>query len=391
MKTRILFTALAILFASSFASAGFFKDLFNAGKAIANEYKRAVDSGKCDEILTPSQRAKFDAITSSGVGGKILTGASAVVDIYSQISGNDCTKAKDVFNGAISNYNTNNQIIEDHNWTNNNNSSVINSVYSLGVAAESMYNQTKVAENNEAFLNLHKIYTDPESSAYDPYFFETLKYDNSGRIIGRMDSYERINTIKEINQRNSNENWDNTFNSVVDRNIPDNYDRNTYIEENHDKIRDETLREIAHTRKENMQNYIDGKYNEIPQMPHESDTILDVTPSTPTSVTIGGFELNATAIDDQMSRQLDEAYQIILKYPYNNILIIGNTCDLGSDKVNYKKGLQRAENAKAYLIEKGIADDRINTQSDGASNPIAENSSEENRKLNRRIEILLAK
>ncbi|MDB2606838.1 OmpA family protein [Zobellia sp.] len=69
--------------------------------------------------------------------------------------------------------------------------------------------------------------------------------------------------------------------------------------------------------------------------------------------------------------------------------IIGYTDSQGSRKTNMRLGQERADFAKAYLIQNGIADKRIKTDSKGPKNPIASNDTEEGRAKNRRTEITI--
>jgi outer membrane protein OmpA-like peptidoglycan-associated protein len=71
------------------------------------------------------------------------------------------------------------------------------------------------------------------------------------------------------------------------------------------------------------------------------------------------------------------------------VLIVGYTCDMGKEMYNYNLGKSRAENAKAYFVNKaGISKSKIFTDSRGMSKPIVPNdNNEENRKQNRRVNI----
>lgn len=71
------------------------------------------------------------------------------------------------------------------------------------------------------------------------------------------------------------------------------------------------------------------------------------------------------------------------------IVIKGHTDASASERYNEGLGLRRADMAKAYLIEKGIEEARISTQSFGETMPIADNETEEGRSKNRRVEIIL--
>lgn len=71
------------------------------------------------------------------------------------------------------------------------------------------------------------------------------------------------------------------------------------------------------------------------------------------------------------------------------IMIEGHTDSMGSDETNNRLSKFRADGVKAYLIKKGIAAKRIKTQGHGESRPIASNSTDFGRKLNRRTEIII--
>lgn len=96
------------------------------------------------------------------------------------------------------------------------------------------------------------------------------------------------------------------------------------------------------------------------------------------------FDLNSSKLRTLSKGLLDRKIQILQKYPDINIRILGNTCDLGYENINVPLGLHRAESAKRYLIEKGIAAKRIKTSSQSSHDPLMPNTNEENREINRR-------
>ncbi|MFB6454484.1 OmpA family protein [Chitinophaga sp. Hz27] len=100
-------------------------------------------------------------------------------------------------------------------------------------------------------------------------------------------------------------------------------------------------------------------------------------------------KLGQIEIPDGAKEQLDSVANILANYPDVNILIIGHTCDIGSATANLKVGEARAKAAAQYLISKGVAAGRIETKSEGDTNPLVPNTSEENRRKNRRVTIVL--
>ena len=68
------------------------------------------------------------------------------------------------------------------------------------------------------------------------------------------------------------------------------------------------------------------------------------------------------------------------------IRVEGHTDNVGKQELNLKLSEQRVLNVKIYLMQKGVAEDRIETIGYGGALPIANNSKEITRKLNRRVE-----
>ncbi len=69
------------------------------------------------------------------------------------------------------------------------------------------------------------------------------------------------------------------------------------------------------------------------------------------------------------------------------VRIEGHTDGLGEPKVLQELSEKRAEAIRDYLIGKGIEASRLKTKGLGASQPIAPNNMEENRRANRRVEL----
>jgi len=63
---------------------------------------------------------------------------------------------------------------------------------------------------------------------------------------------------------------------------------------------------------------------------------------------------------------------------------------LASEPYNDKLSQNRADAARFYLIKKGIHPSRIISLAEGKKNPEHPNNSEENRRLNRRVDFFTA-
>ncbi len=79
----------------------------------------------------------------------------------------------------------------------------------------------------------------------------------------------------------------------------------------------------------------------------------------------------------------------LLKKEDRKVMLVGHACNLGSTDANYSLGLQRAKAVKAYMVEKGIAEKRISVVSKGDTEPLYPNDTEANRKLNRRVDVIV--
>lgn len=109
------------------------------------------------------------------------------------------------------------------------------------------------------------------------------------------------------------------------------------------------------------------------------------------NLAIDSYLFDETALTEEQKESLNTVFNILKKYPDLNISIIGHTCSIGYKSVNERVGYRRANEAKAYLVDKGINPDRIFVESKGESDPVVDNQSIENRKLNRRITFIIKK
>ncbi len=88
-------------------------------------------------------------------------------------------------------------------------------------------------------------------------------------------------------------------------------------------------------------------------------------------------------------QELEVLTEFMMNRPNVVILVEGHTDNVGSNSLNDKLSLQRAESVKRYLVKKGINSNRIRTKGYGKRKPIASNTTEWGRKLNRRTEIVI--
>ncbi len=98
------------------------------------------------------------------------------------------------------------------------------------------------------------------------------------------------------------------------------------------------------------------------------------------------FDFDSAVVKTEFFPVLDEAASIIQKHPEKKVIIEGHTCWVGTEDYNAALSLKRANSVRNYLAEKGIAADRLMVKGYGEEQPIADNTSAEGRKKNRRVE-----
>jgi OmpA-OmpF porin, OOP family len=87
--------------------------------------------------------------------------------------------------------------------------------------------------------------------------------------------------------------------------------------------------------------------------------------------------------------ELEKIFDFLLKNPNKIIELQGHTDNQGDFDLNLKLSKDRAETIKKYLVEKGIAKNRIKTKGFGSTMPIASNAQEITRSKNRRVELTI--
>jgi OOP family OmpA-OmpF porin len=86
-------------------------------------------------------------------------------------------------------------------------------------------------------------------------------------------------------------------------------------------------------------------------------------------------------------KPLDEVVTIMNQNTSFYLNIEGHTDDVGKDDYNQTLSDNRAASVKAYLVSKGVAEDRLASQGFGETTPIADNKTVAGRAQNRRVEL----
>ena len=81
---------------------------------------------------------------------------------------------------------------------------------------------------------------------------------------------------------------------------------------------------------------------------------------------------------------------IIQSHPGLHLAIEGHTDNIGSDEANMKLSQQRADAVREFLVQQGLAADTVTAVGLGKAEPVADNSTNEGRQKNRRVEIVVS-
>lgn len=101
------------------------------------------------------------------------------------------------------------------------------------------------------------------------------------------------------------------------------------------------------------------------------------------------FDTDQSSILPESLEELEKLLKLLRQYPKMAIEIIGHTDTQGTDEYNLALSDRRATTVYHYLIEKGVAADRLSWKGRGARQPAATNNSPEGRRINRRVEFLI--
>ncbi len=99
------------------------------------------------------------------------------------------------------------------------------------------------------------------------------------------------------------------------------------------------------------------------------------------------FKFNSAEFVGGDTYLMDEAARILIANPDINVEIMGHTDSVGNPEYNRRLSERRAQAVHDYFAAKGIAEERMVVKGFGADVPLVPNDTEENRALNRRVEL----
>lgn len=99
------------------------------------------------------------------------------------------------------------------------------------------------------------------------------------------------------------------------------------------------------------------------------------------------FDVGSATLKPAFRSTLNDVAASLKQYPNSLIDVYGHTDSTGSDSFNQGLSERRAQTVANYMTSQGVNTARIRWQGFGETMPVADNSTEEGRRLNRRVEI----
>jgi outer membrane protein OmpA-like peptidoglycan-associated protein len=115
---------------------------------------------------------------------------------------------------------------------------------------------------------------------------------------------------------------------------------------------------------------------------NQHDLLITMTSQT-------AFDFDSTAIKPGFYTTMDKIANVLIRYGKTQLTIIGHTDNVGTNQYNQTLSEHRAQAVNDYLRNKGVLVQRLEFFGRGETAPRAANATEEGRRLNRRVEIVV--
>lgn len=101
------------------------------------------------------------------------------------------------------------------------------------------------------------------------------------------------------------------------------------------------------------------------------------------------FAVDSATLRGDIEADIASLAQSLLEYPNSTVDIIGHTDNTGEASYNQQLSTRRAAAVTSILIRNGVPSNRIRSFGRGENEPVASNLTEEGRRQNRRVEVVI--
>ena len=102
------------------------------------------------------------------------------------------------------------------------------------------------------------------------------------------------------------------------------------------------------------------------------------------------FQTGSSELRPDVREKLAKVAGIVSSHPGLKLAVEGHTDNVGSDAYNQTLSEKRAQSARDYLVNQGVASNAIESRGFGKTTPIASNDTAEGRQKNRRVEMIVS-
>jgi outer membrane protein OmpA-like peptidoglycan-associated protein len=153
-------------------------------------------------------------------------------------------------------------------------------------------------------------------------------------------------------------------------------------------LQDDLRRELDAVRAE-AKTRQDELYNALSQMEGKFARIHRDARGTIVSLSDILFDFDKATLRRNVEFNLVKIATILNQFEEMKILIEGHTDSIGTEEYNLGLSKRRAQAVQEFLISQDVDESRLSSEGYGESHPVADNSTEEGRQLNRRVDLVI--
>ncbi len=139
---------------------------------------------------------------------------------------------------------------------------------------------------------------------------------------------------------------------------------------------------------EGMTDFVEEVFLKKKTQPVKAAPAPPAAPKVVENIVLGNiqFDTDSAVIKPEFYPVLDNAAKVLQKFGDKKVIVEGHTDSTGSESYNLDLSIRRAESVMKYLVAKGISAERLIVKGYGEQQPIADNTTSEGRRKNRRME-----